>query len=227
MCRPSSSFPWPPPRREMFSRAPTWSFWCFPSARCCCSREMYISPAKAGRAAGSAILFAGLLFAVLYEILLGVFGRVTVSELEFPAVSLMSMVTLPGGFLHRQDALMVGVWFFTLFALICSSMYYSCQCMEKLPGQKRPVAWNSREKVDSASLRCSGIRCLLRMLSAPGDLYRPSGAVFLVSDSGLSADSVSAETADFPQGKKAGEGGPGGGDTVPLRWAEFLRMFGR
>ena len=98
-----------------------------------------ISPEKAGRAAGSAILFAGLLFAVLYEILLGVFGRVTVSELEFPAVSLMSMVTLPGGFLHRQDALMVGVWFFTLFALICSSMYYSCQCMEKFRGKS--VLW--------------------------------------------------------------------------------------
>lgn len=26
---------------------------------------------------------------------------------------------------------MVGVWFFTLFALICSCMYYSSQCVQK------------------------------------------------------------------------------------------------
>lgn len=91
----------------------------------------YIEPKKAGKAAASAIIFVGLLFAALYEILLGVFGKATVAALDFPAVALMSMVTLPGGFLHRQDALMVGVWFFTLFALICSCMYYSSQCVQK------------------------------------------------------------------------------------------------
>ena len=111
----------------------------------------YIEPKKAAAAAGSAILSAGILFAALYEILLGVFGRATVAALDFPAVSLMSTVTIPGGFLHRQDALMVGVWFFTLFALICSSMYYGSQCAQQLAGiWKREIPGESEGTTPAA-----------------------------------------------------------------------------
>lgn len=137
----------------------------------------YIEPERAGKAAVSAVLFAGILFAVLYEILLGVFGRVTVTELDFPAVSLMSMVTLPGGFLHRQDALMVGVWFFTLFALICSCMYYSSQCVERIAAvwgkdvssESRYQKMQKRGIVLVCGILVYGIsyRCFLQ----PGDFY--------------------------------------------------------
>ncbi len=97
---------------------------------------------KAGegsRAAGSAVIFAGALFGVLYEILLGVFGKKTVAALDFPAVTLMSTITLPGNFIHRQDALMVGVWFFALFVLIGSTLFYGSRCVRQLwqPGKKK------------------------------------------------------------------------------------------
>lgn len=127
----------------------------------------YIEPQKAGRAATQAIVLVGILFAALYEILLGVFGKATVASLDFPAVSLMSMVTLPGGFLHRQDALMVGVWFFTLFALICSCMYYSSQCAQKAVEIWNNSAWGGWKKrllIFGCALLVYGIsyRCFLR-----------------------------------------------------------------
>ncbi len=152
---PQQLFPMATAAPENFLQGSYLVFLIFSLCQMLLFAENYISPMKAGRAAGSAILFAGLLFAVLYEVLLGVFGRVTVSELEFPAVSLMSMVTLPGGFLHRQDALMVGVWFFTLFALICSSMYYGCQCLEKLRG-KSVLQWKIPAKT-RILLFCGGL----------------------------------------------------------------------
>ena len=138
MCRPSSCSPWPPPRREIFSRAPTWSFLVFfPLPDAAVRGKLYLS--GKGRPGGG--LRDPLRGSALRGSIRDPAGSVRTGYCVgagFPAVSLMSMVTLPGGFLHRQDALMVGVWFFTLFALICSSMYYSCQCLEKLFGKKVP-----------------------------------------------------------------------------------------
>ena len=37
----------------------------------------------------------------------------------------MSMVELPGGFLERLDVLMVGIWFFALYALMDHMIFHS------------------------------------------------------------------------------------------------------
>lgn len=95
---------------------------------------------KGRRAAGMALWLGCFVFLFLYVVLLGVFGGEAISVLDFPAVSLMSTVTIPGGFLRRQDAIMVSIWFFSLFALICSSLYYCCKSGQKiisLTGKKK------------------------------------------------------------------------------------------
>lgn len=62
---------------------------------------------------------------VVFLILVGVFQVKALKEQSFPVVTLMSMVDLPGGFLKRQDAFMVAIWFFTLYAFLNTGLFYS------------------------------------------------------------------------------------------------------
>lgn len=62
---------------------------------------------------------------VIYLILLGVFRTELLAHRRWPVIDLMAVVKLPGNFLERQDALMVGIWFFCLFAFLDSMLYYA------------------------------------------------------------------------------------------------------
>ncbi len=84
---------------------------------------------KAGRAACSAAVISGVSLAVIYLILLGIFGSGALAREAYPAVTLMGMVKIPGDFVKRLDAVMVGVWFFTLYALIGSGLYYGVNAL--------------------------------------------------------------------------------------------------
>lgn len=70
------------------------------------------------------LTYVGILF-LLYAVLLGSFGKYSLSEIEFPAVVLMSDVQIKGSFFKRADALMLSVWFFTLFSVLIMSLYYA------------------------------------------------------------------------------------------------------
>ncbi len=69
------------------------------------------------------------------------FGVSSMRQLEYPAVTLMSMIQIPGGFLQRQDALMVAIWFFTVFALLSSSMFYAAENLKEFTKGKREKGW--------------------------------------------------------------------------------------
>ena len=64
---------------------------------------------------------------VIYLILLGVFRTELLAHRRRPVIDLMAGVKLPGNFLERQDALMVGIWFFCLFAFLDSMLYYAVE----------------------------------------------------------------------------------------------------
>lgn len=88
-----------------------------------------------------AVLFSGGVMLLLYGILQGIFGVEEVAALEYPAVTLMSMIQIPGGFFQRQDALMVTIWFFTVFALLSSSMFYTAENLKEIfNGKKKWMA---------------------------------------------------------------------------------------
>ena len=72
-----------------------------------------------------ALLLFGILLAVLYLTLEGMFGSTMLSGMRFAAVTMMSSVQVSGGFLKRTDALMFGFWFFTLYALMSSMVFYA------------------------------------------------------------------------------------------------------
>lgn len=87
--------------------------------------------AKLMNAVRKAFLLAAALLLVLYVILLLTFGEQALAHMKFPAVTLMSTVQIAGGFVKRLDALMMGIWFFTLFALISLNLHYGAQFLQK------------------------------------------------------------------------------------------------
>lgn len=91
---------------------------------------------KMVRTVQSALKFAAGILLALYLILLGNFGSRALSAMDYPAVTFMSTVQITGGFLKRADALMLGVWFFTLFALLNTNLYYGTQAAKRLVGKK-------------------------------------------------------------------------------------------
>ena len=77
-----------------------------------------------------------------YVLLLGNFGAKSLATMDFPIVTLMSTIQFEGNFLKRMDALMVAVWFFTLFALLNLHLHYATMmCKEiKAFGKKKWIA---------------------------------------------------------------------------------------
>lgn len=92
-----------------------------------------------------ALLFTGGIHAILYLIMVGVFGAEALGSMKYPAVTLMSTVRISGGFLKRTDAFMFAVWFFTLYALLASCIFYGGnvlaqtlgKCLQKCETEKR------------------------------------------------------------------------------------------
>lgn len=87
---------------------------------------------KLASCARTALVSVTLLDGVIYLILLGVFGSNTMGVLKRPAITLMSMVNLPGGFFTRQDVVMISVWFFALFALLHTGVFQSSLILKEL-----------------------------------------------------------------------------------------------
>lgn len=110
-----------------------------------------------------ALLVVGAVHVVLYLVLLGIFGGNALATMEFPAVTLMSTVRISGGFLKRTDAFMFGIWFFTLYALLNSAIFYSGVMFRGLIG-KRKCLWTD-------------IACLVLVLILALLFYQSKGAV--------------------------------------------------
>ena len=110
----------------------------------------YVADRKKGvGAAEKAVWFSGGVFAALYLILIGLFGVEALAQMKFPAVTMMSRVQVTGGFLKRTDAFMFSIWFFTLYAMLNSMVFYSGNLAEKvirdcggyLEGKKRMLPY--------------------------------------------------------------------------------------
>lgn len=86
--------------------------------------------ANVGRSCRRSLIQVAGLNAAVYLITLGVFGANSLAGLDYPIITLLSMVKLPGGFLERQDAFMVAIWFFTLYALLNTGMFYAADMIK-------------------------------------------------------------------------------------------------
>ena len=112
-------------------------------------KEYVADRRKCVGAAEKAVWFSGGVFAVLYLILIGLFGVEALAQMKFPAVTMMSRVQITGGFVKRTDAFMFSIWFFTLYAMLNSMVFYSGNLAEKvirdcggyLEGKKRMLPY--------------------------------------------------------------------------------------
>ena len=112
-------------------------------------KEYVADRRKCVGAAEKAVWFSGGVFAVLYLILIGLFGAEALAQMKFPAVTMMSRVQITGGFLKRTDAFMFSIWFFTLYAMLNSMVFYSGNLAERvirdcggyLEGKKRMLPY--------------------------------------------------------------------------------------
>lgn len=84
----------------------------------------------------AALWSAVLVLFVLYVILLGTFGSGSLQTMRYPAVTLMNSIHLRSSFLKRFDAFMLGIWFFTLFALINLYLFYGTKLLAAVFGKK-------------------------------------------------------------------------------------------
>lgn len=79
-----------------------------------------------------ALLLSGAFLLVEYVVLLGNFGGKSLASMSYPAVTLMNTVQFSGSFVKRLDALMLGVWFFTLFALLNLFLFHGAEFLKAL-----------------------------------------------------------------------------------------------
>lgn len=87
---------------------------------------------QAGHSCRKSLLIAAAVNGAVYLVLLGIFGTNSLAAMPYGIIDLMSMVKLPGGFFERQDAFMVAIWFFTLYAFINTGMFYASDLMKFL-----------------------------------------------------------------------------------------------
>ena len=125
-------------------------FFCYSMVSIVLFLKEYVSDDKKHiSAAEKAVWFSGGVFAVLYLILIGLFGVEALAQMKFPAVTMMSRVQITGGFLKRTDAFMFSIWFFTLYAMLNSMVFYSGNLAAKvirdcggyLEGKKRMLPY--------------------------------------------------------------------------------------
>ena len=125
-------------------------FFCYSMVSIVLFLKEYVSDDKKHiSAAEKAVGFSGGVFAVLYLILLGLFGVDALAQMKFPAVTMMSRVQVTGGFLKQTDAFMFSIWFFTLYAMLNSMVFYSGNLAAKvirdcggyLEGKKRMLPY--------------------------------------------------------------------------------------
>lgn len=125
-------------------------FFCYSMVSIVLFLKEYVSDDKKHiSAAEKAVGFSGGVFAALYLILIGLFGAEALAQMKFPAVTMMSRVQITGGFLKRTDAFMFSIWFFTLYAMLNSMVFYSGNLAAKvirdcggyLEGKKRMLTY--------------------------------------------------------------------------------------
>lgn len=86
----------------------------------------------------ASILVSGIILLGSYVLLLGNFGAGALANMRYPVVTLMSTIQFEGTFLKRMDALMLAVWFFTLYALLNLHLHYSVGMLKELCANTSP-----------------------------------------------------------------------------------------
>jgi hypothetical protein len=120
------------------------------------------------RAVHRALWFAVAVIAAVYAVLVGNFGCGALATMRYPAVVLMSSIPLRGSFLKRLDAFLIGIWFFTLFALVSVFLFYGQEFLQRM--------WQKRQADRSrgaGSVKCgrASLAVMLMLVFATAEMF--------------------------------------------------------
>ncbi|MCM1283053.1 MAG: spore germination protein [Muribaculaceae bacterium] len=129
----------------------------------------------------AALWSAVLVLFVLYLLLLGSFGSGALMHMRYPAVTLMSNIHLRSSFLKRFDAFMLGIWFFTLFALVNLYLFYGTKLLTAafLPEETKEEDADAPDGHSKRSWISLGCMMALAFLVAELFYYRDGEGLFL------------------------------------------------
>lgn len=82
--------------------------------------------------AAKAIMAAFLCTAAIYVVCIGIFSADGAAAEQWPSVTLMQVIRLPGRFISRQDGLMLAVWMGSIFVLLGSYIFYTGKMARQL-----------------------------------------------------------------------------------------------
>ncbi len=71
-----------------------------------------------------AIVVVGILDVLLFVVTLGILGREETRQKLWSMVNVIQVIKLPGGFIQRQDAIILGIWMSSIFSVISAFFYY-------------------------------------------------------------------------------------------------------
>ncbi|GEM_PF-346302 len=71
-----------------------------------------------------AIVVTGILDILLFVVTLGILGRGETQQKLWSMVTVIQIIKLPGSFIQRQDAIILGFWMLSIFSIISAFFYY-------------------------------------------------------------------------------------------------------
>lgn len=71
---------------------------------------------------------------LVFVIVVGLLGRSGAAGKLWSTISVMQMIEIPGGFVHRQDAVMLSFWLLSIFTITSSLFHYLCRITKAVTG---------------------------------------------------------------------------------------------
>lgn len=71
-----------------------------------------------------ALIVTGILNVLLFILTMGIIGQGETRHKLWSMVTVIQIINLPGGFIRRQDALVLGFWMLSIFTIISAFFYY-------------------------------------------------------------------------------------------------------
>lgn len=133
---------------------------------------LFISPFVKGRrhiyrSVTGAIICVGAILVLLFVATVGIFTVNGVAGEQWPTVILTQVVSLPGGFLSRQDGLMLAFWMGSVFILLSGYLFYLGEITTHLIKVKKRkwimICW---------IIIIFAVFCLFQDFNAFSDIYR-------------------------------------------------------
>lgn len=86
---------------------------------------------------GSVSIIAGIVNVLTFVNTIGILGEKQTIDSLWSSVTVMQVVDMPGGFIKRQDGLLLGIWILSIFTILSTLIFYLSYITKKVLGQKK------------------------------------------------------------------------------------------